>query len=1108
MVIMLVGRAVRQRHCRGSRSFAAGDGMARSQGVRLRFLLRRMASARLLLASVLLTALVTSAFLAGMADFAAGTLTAAAQRRVAASPAASVQVSSTASDAQAGQASQLIRASLRSAFGPAGLRIQGALWSDPLDVHGLPVTGPAAATAIAEVAVLPGFTGQAKLIQGSWPARPRPGQPYQVTAPSVSARQLGLRTGQLLSLTDGDTGAAVRVVITGFYTARDPAARYWGLDVLPPGGISVQQGFRSYGPFIAAPGVFAAGLLPVGQRSWLAQPASARIPPGLMEPTAVRISRTAAALSQSQGLGGIVVSTDMPQLLGTVSSGFAVARSVLAIASLELLLVAMTTMALAAGLLASRREEESALLIARGVTRTQLAGLSLAEAAGLCIVAAAAGAALGPALARLLAAGLAGGQSGTGASAGLWPSALVAALGVILLTRPAAGPARLAGLAARRHRPPALGIATRAGADAAILVLAGLMAWQLRQYSAVTRTASGSLSIDPVLVAAPALILAGGALIPLRLLPAIARLADRLAARGDRLVGALTAWEISRRPIRQAGPALLAALAVAAGTLALSQYQSWHQSALAQAAQIAGADVRLQAPLPGGSARLPAVLAEPAVTAAMPVSEFNAGLGGQMVAVDASTAARVVLLRSDQARQPAAALWRLIVPPGPAPGVRVAGEPGRIAVRVAVSQAPSRWQPGTLLLTMSVQAADGVVYQLPAAALAAGSQRQLVTASVPAAARASYPLRLLGLSVSYQMPLAAPAGPAPRLTLVISDLDAAGGQATLRPFAAGSALAGWQLTAQAAANPDASGPDQPPAAAAAAAPGGGLNISVSPGYGELVARAGLPPLAVTAAVSLTAGPGPRAIPGIATTSFLTASGDAVGATVSASAGGTNVPVRIVAAVRSFPAAGQGGTLIVDQQAIQEVLAGAAAAALPVTSWWLSTSHGQLPGGLPPGVQLTSARQLADQILGDPFSRAPQQAELALIAAAALLAMLGFGVSVTASRDERRPRVALLAALGVPAGSQLRQLCLEQLLLAGPAAAAGLLIGAVAARLLVPAVVLSPAAARPQPPALAYLPLWWAIALALAITIVPVAAAAIAACGRPDPAAELRSAGTA
>ena len=52
MVIMLVGRAVRQRHCRGSRSFAAGDGMARSQGVRLRFLLRRMASARLLLGQI------------------------------------------------------------------------------------------------------------------------------------------------------------------------------------------------------------------------------------------------------------------------------------------------------------------------------------------------------------------------------------------------------------------------------------------------------------------------------------------------------------------------------------------------------------------------------------------------------------------------------------------------------------------------------------------------------------------------------------------------------------------------------------------------------------------------------------------------------------------------------------------------------------------------------------------------------------------------------------------------------------------------------------------------------------------------------------------------
>jgi hypothetical protein len=97
---------------------------------------------------------------------------------------------------------------------------------------------------------------------------------------------------------------------------------------------------------------------------------------------------------------------------------------------------------------------------------------------------------------------------------------------------------------------------------------------------------------------------------------------------------------------------------------------------------------------------------------------------------------------------------------------------------------------------------------------------------------------------------------------------------------------------------------------------------------------------------------------------------------------------------------------------------------------------------------------------------------------------------------------------VPAGPQLRQLCLEQVLLAAPAAAAGLVIGALAGRLLVPAVVLSPAATRPQPPALAYLPLWWALALAVAVTVVPVLAAAVAAAGRPDPAAELRSAGTA
>ena len=40
----------------------------------------------------------------------------------------------------------------------------------------------------------------------------------------------------------------------------------------------------------------------------------------------------------------------------------------------------------------------------------------------------------------------------------------------------------------------------------------------------------------------------------------------------------MASWQISRQPIRQGGAALLIVLAVATGTLALSQRQSWTQN--------------------------------------------------------------------------------------------------------------------------------------------------------------------------------------------------------------------------------------------------------------------------------------------------------------------------------------------------------------------------------------------------------------------------------------------------------------------------------------------------------------------------------------------------
>ena len=93
----------------------------------------------------------------------------------------------------------------------------------------------------------------------------------------------------------------------------------------------------------------------------------------------------------------------MPAVLQATSSDLAVARSLLAVDTLLLLLPTAGALALAARLLARHRDEESALLSARGAARWQLARPALAEAVLVGTVATAAGAFAGTRLAGMLA---------------------------------------------------------------------------------------------------------------------------------------------------------------------------------------------------------------------------------------------------------------------------------------------------------------------------------------------------------------------------------------------------------------------------------------------------------------------------------------------------------------------------------------------------------------------------------------------------------------------------------------------------------------------------------------------------------------------------------
>jgi hypothetical protein len=1096
-----------------------------ARGARPAFVLRRMASARLLPVSLLLAILTATMVTTALASFATSALPEALHRRLASTQGTPVQVSGQIDAARASADTPVIISSVRSALGTVPFTVVSGRWSDQL---ALPRPRGGTQAPLLQAAVLGQVRTHVTLTAGAWPGPRKPGRPIGVVLPVAAARMLRYSVGTTATLPDSLTGATERIRVSGLYRPRNPGAPYWRLSLLGTSGRLIQGTFVTYGPMLVNPGALAPGGLGVSAASWLVTVDSAAIAPGGVGRLGQRLGAALSSLASRQSLGGLQVATGLPHILSGLASSLVAARSLLLIGSLQLLLLATAATALAARLLASQREEENALLSARGVARRQLALASLAEAALLAAAGAAAGIVAGSYLANLLmsASGLPAGSAGglpgivwrCVARGDWWPAAIIIVLVIVLMMWPALHPATPGTARLRRGRQATLATAALAGLDTAVIALGVLAFWELRRYSAVPRLSGGGLGIDPVLSVAPVLVLAGLALLPLRILPATARLLDRASTRGKRLAAALASWQVSRRPVRESGPVLLVVLAVATGTLVLAEHQSWRQSQLDQAAFATGADARatLAAPLPLGDAG--AFAHARGVVSAMPVAVVNSGFS--IYALDAATAAGTVLLRPDLSPLPPAALWRRITPGHSVPGLLLPGRPARLDITAMVSPA-RRGRPGALSASLSVRDGWGIVYSVPAGTLPADGRYHHLIVRL-SAGQARYPLRLLGMSLSYQLP-GLPASPsvsaAANGAAARAGRRAGGGRATLAirglavssrssgafpaPFARASALRRWRASAGAAGllSPGATGIR--PAVTAWRPAAGAAALTFRVGAGHLLERGR--PLPVSGQLTLAA-PNPRTpVPAIATGAFLHDAGAHLGELVSLPVGNANVLARLVAEVRAFPTAGgNGSAVVVDQAWLQEVLASEQQPPLPVTQWWLRTARHEPPVGLPAGATVASWTGSAAGLLDDPLPKVPQLSLLAIVAAAGLLAGIGFVVSVVASVRERRFQDALLAALGVGRGARGRQLCLEQLMLSVPAAAAGAVIGVALAHVLVPAVTLTSGAARPFPPVQVVTPWPWTALLALGVAAVPVLAAAVAAAYRPDPAAQLRA----
>lgn len=986
-------------------------------------------------------------------------------------------------------------------------------WSNPLGFTSGAHPASGSNTPIVEAASLGDVTAHATLTSGAWPGAATSGT-IPAALPATAAALMHVSVGAVLTLKDRDTGHLIRFTITGLYRpsqAAGPGAQYWQLDTVSLSGQSTASGFTTYGPLTVQPAAFGnGGALIEDQATWVAQPQTSLLPQNQFSTIAGNLNDLRDSLGNPASLPSLQLTSNLPSVLSGVAANLDVARSLLAICTVLLALLAAAVLLAVARLLHGQREGESAMLAARGATRAQLVRLTAAEAVPLALISAAGGAIAGLWLARALA--TTGPVSGGITDA--WQAAgIVAASALIIMLVPALNWVTPGTARARRGRQAAISTASRAGVDLALIALAVITSWQLRHYSAVSAGTNGSFAVDPVVVIAPALALAGGTVAALRLLPLGGKAGDRLAARGRRLTTALASWQISRQPIRQGGAALLIVLAVATATLALSQRQSWIRSGNDQAAFTAGADVQVTSVLPPSAAQNAALTGHPGVRHVMPVSVSTYAAGtGEVLAVNARSAPDVALLRGDQTGQSPGTLFGKIRSANPSPGIPLPGRPAQIQLTAALG--PGSINLGLAGVSISVEDADGVVYQLEPVVLPGdGQQHTLVAPITPGVSgenAATYPLRVTAITVTYTL---ADAEPKTAATFTVSGISGVPGSAlrSFIPSASSSELDGVLASYGGVVHGSLA-----PSITSAGATGTAQAITFNSGFGQASGGPGTPPSPIQAQLALTAVAPDQvlAIPGFATRSYLTANNAAVGSTVQAVLGGATVGIHIIAAVPSFPTVtaannGADGALIVDLANVQNFLTARSLAPATVTQWWLSTTDHALPpglsAGLPSGTAVISAKNLAEGLLNDPLSDVPQQALLGVAIAALLLASTGFCVSIAAGVRQRKAENALLAALGVVPRAAAGQLCLEKFMLSLPSAAAGLALGAFLAELLVPAITLSPAATTPQPPVL--IEFGWAATLGAAVllAVLPVLAAALVMIRRPDPAASLRAA---
>lgn len=1072
----------------------------------LRFVVLRAWTYRALLGAALLTVLLTTAVLAALTAYSGAIGDAAlrrslAEQRTAAEAALVVKADVPADDRKA--ADDAVREGARAVFAGLPVRVRTLLRSGPYAL-------PLALRPASERGGDPDLTHfaaldrtQVRTVAGRLPREAAGAGSVEAALPQSAARRLGVAPGARLTVTDRLGGPAVRVLITGVYRPVDDQAPYWRLDELGGRGVKA-AGFTTYGPLLTAADVPASGRVSVGESGWLVSADYSSLTTERIGALREAARSGSAKLSERPALSGMTVATTaLPEVLDRTERSLLVTRSSVLIVAVQLAVLAACALLLVARLLSSERMAETRLLRARGATRARLAGLATLEALLISVPAVVVAPLLSGPLTRLLAGQGALGRTGVRVEvpAGGRPEVWAVAAGVAVLCALAVAVPALrtsfAGTAEARAR--ALPAPLRAGADVGLLAVAGVALWLLagRRSGAVTADREGVLGVDPLLVVAPALVLLAGTVLVLRLLPLLARVAERLLVQGRGLTAAMVGWQFSRRPMRGAGPVLLLVVSVALGVVASGQGASWHRSQDDQADFRAGAEVRVLTSGRGGVGRTDVYADLPHVDGVAPAVRSTVLLSGSrtatVLALNTAEAAGAVRVRRDLTDGP---LLAGLAPRGAPAGVEVPAGTARLTLTAALhSTMPG---PGADV-TLTVRDRYGTSYEIPSGHLAADGRPHRLT---PDLGGARGPLALTGLELGVTQPI----GRAHRHRLVLGALTATAADGGVRRLTLPTRWAtGLEAGPDAYSGLGSARPTRPRLTSTAP-----VTMTYSTGYLLPDVSWGAPPLAFRLEVPQPAAP---EIVAVATPRFLTASGAREGQRVEVPFQEGSVSVRIVRTASALPTteatAEDGGALLVDLRAVNRVLRARYGTGLQPSEWWLRTAAPSaaaaavraLPDVDPE--QVVVRDEMAAELRDDPFGAAPEAVLVAVSAVTVLFVLLGFAVSAAGAMRVRDGEFAVLRALGTPARRLARLIAVEHGVLVALALLVGTALGTVLTYTLVPLVVLTGEAARPLPPVLVTLPLLRLAALLAALAAGPALVTAALALRRAKPVATLR-----